>query len=211
MQCIVFFGIQGSGKGTQAELLSRALNYQHINIGDLFREQIARQTPLGMKVCQIVKRGELVSDQLVFELVESALETDYSGIVFDGFPRTRNQAEHLVEHYQVLQVFFLELSEEEAIRRISARRVCPSCGANYNLNSSPPQQENKCDQCHSELIIRNDDKPEAIRKRLNEFYAQTLSLKKYFQDQGVLSVIDAGAPIPQVAEGIKQVVGSLLN
>jgi adenylate kinase len=211
MRCIVFFGIQGSGKGTQAETLSRDLGFQHVNIGDLFREQISRQSPLGKQVGDIVKRGDLVPDELVFDLIDSAVRPDRSGIVFDGFPRTLNQARHLLVHYEVLQVFFLELAEAEAIARISARRVCSSCGANYNLNSNPPRQADVCDQCGSELAIRNDDRPEAIAKRVQEFYTQTLALKDYFAQQGVLSVINASGTISGVGREIRAITDGILN
>ena len=129
MQSFVFLGIQGSGKGTQAELLSERINFQHINIGDLLREQVMKRTELGLKVQDIIGRGDLVPDALVFEIVESSLNPDRKGIVFDGFPRTLVQAQYLVEHFEVLQVFFLELAEDEAIARLSSRRVCPACGA----------------------------------------------------------------------------------
>lgn len=209
MQCIVFFGIQGSGKGTQAELLSRSLNFQHINIGDLFREQVAQQTELGSQVKEIIGRGELVPDDLVFKLVDSALQPGCRGIIFDGFPRTLNQAEYLLEHYQVLRVFFLELDENEAIYRIAARRVCSACGSNYNLNSSKPEKENICDLCGSELVIRKDDRPEAISKRFAEFYTQTLALKEFFAGKDLLTRINAAADVESIAAEIQQVIQDL--
>lgn len=209
MQCFVFFGIQGSGKGTQAELLSASLQFQHINIGDLFREQIARETPLGLQVRKIISRGELVPDELVFEIVDRSLLPDRRGIIFDGFPRTLVQADYLVRHFEVRQVFFLELAEAVAIARISSRRICRSCGQNYNLVSDPPREENVCDACGGELVIRNDDKPEAISRRLKEFYDQTLALKEFFAGRSLLSVVDAGQEIEAVAGEILEIVGSL--
>ncbi|MDD4223452.1 MAG: nucleoside monophosphate kinase [Candidatus Cloacimonetes bacterium] len=211
MQCFVFFGIQGSGKGTQAELLSENLNYQHINIGDLFREQVLRQTDLGLQVQDIISRGELVPDSLVFEIVDSSLLPERQGIVFDGFPRTLVQAEYLVEHFQVRQVFFLELAEAVAIRRISSRRICNACGENYNLESDPPRQDDVCDKCGGELVIRNDDKPEAISRRLTEFYEQTLALKEFFASRDLLSEIDASQDVEEVAAAIRKAIGSLPN
>ncbi|MFO8144510.1 MAG: nucleoside monophosphate kinase [Candidatus Syntrophosphaera sp.] len=206
MQCYVFFGIQGSGKGTQAVLLSEELNFQHVNIGDLFREQVLQKTSLGRKVEDIISNGELVPDELVFEIITRSLLPDREGIVFDGFPRTLLQADYLVRHFEVLQVFFLELSEYEAIKRISSRRICPSCGANYNLISNPPQQENICDECGSELTIRKDDRPEAISKRFREFYEQTLVLKEYFLEKGLLSKIDASPDVATVARSVLEIV-----
>lgn len=209
MQCFVFFGIQGSGKGTQALLLSESLNFQHVNIGDLLREQVVRQTELGLRVQDIIHRGELVPDELVFEIIQQSLLPDREGIVFDGFPRTLNQAEYLVEHFQVLQVFFLELDEKVAIQRISSRRICPDCGANYNLISNKPLRENICDECGGNLTMRKDDRPEAIAKRLKEFYEQTLVLKDFFDYRGLLSRIDAGSDVATVAGSIRSIVDGL--
>ena len=209
MQCYVFFGIQGSGKGTQALLLSEELNFQHVNIGDLLRAQVLQQTELGLQAQDIISRGELVPDELVFEIIARSLLPDRQGIVFDGFPRTVKQAEYLVEHFQVLMAFFLELDEATAIERISSRRICRNCGANYNLISNKPLQEDICDECEGILTIRNDDRPEAISKRLREFYEQTLVLKEFFAQLGRLALIDAGRDIAAVAESIREIVDSL--
>jgi len=209
MQCYVFFGIQGSGKGTQALLLSEELNFQHVNIGDLLRAQVLHQTELGLQAQDIISRGELVPDELVFEIIARSLLPDRQGIVFDGFPRTVKQAEYLVEHFQVLMAFFLELDEATAIERISSRRICRNCGANYNLISNKPLQEDICDECEGILTIRNDDRPEAISKRLREFYEQTLVLKEFFAQLGRLALIDAGRDIAAVAESIREIVDSL--
>ncbi len=209
MQCYVIFGIQGSGKGTQAELLSRDLDFQHVNTGDLFRYQVTHKTDLGNKVTEIISRGELVPDELVFQIVKSSLKEGCKGIVFDGFPRTMNQAKYLVEHFRVMQVFFLELAEEEAIRRISSRRVCSNCGQNFNLITSSPKRENTCDICGGDLMIRNDDKPEAITRRLKEFYEQTIVLKDYFAGLGLLTEINASTDIKTVASDIWKVIDNL--
>ncbi len=211
MQCYVFFGIQGSGKGTQAELLSERLNFQHINIGDLFREQVMKSTELGLQVQDIIRRGDLVPDSLVFEIMDSSLLPGRQGTVFDGFPRTLVQAEYLVEHFEVRQVFFLELAEEVSMIRISSRRICHACGKNYNLVSDPPQRENVCDDCGGALIIRNDDKPEAITRRMKEFYEQTLALKDFFAARGLLSMLDASLGIEAVAAAINAIVDKLAN
>ena len=205
MNCYVFFGIQGSGKGTQAEILSKRLGYQHINMGDLFRAQVAQQTELGQRVQSIITSGALVPDALVFEIIGDSLQPECQGIVFDGFPRTLPQAEHLVQHFTVQKVFFLDLKEAEAIARISSRRVCSGCGADYNLISHPPVLEGICDLCESELTLRRDDRPEAIRKRLQEFYEQTLALKDFFSELGLLVTIEASGDVSSIAEKIWRV------
>jgi adenylate kinase len=208
MKCFAFLGIQGSGKGTQAVQLAEELKYQHINIGDLFRYHIKNKTEIGKKVQQIISRGELVTDEVVFELVSKSTDKNAKGIVFDGFPRTIAQAKYLLEHYDLKRVFYLELSEETAISRISARRVCQDCGENYNLNTQPPHIQGICDECSGKLIIRNDDKPEAIHKRFEEFYEQTMPLKEFFEANHLLTAISGEQPIPEIFKKILSVVSA---
>ncbi len=197
-EVIVFLGIQGSGKGTQAKLLAEETGYQHINIGDLFREQISKGSELGKKVQAIITRGDLVEDELVFELVQSSLSPDCPGIIFDGFPRTLAQAEYLLSHYHVKRVFYLELSEADAIARIEARFICSKCGENYNLISRKPALEGICDTCGGTLKQRADDTGEAIRKRVNEFYMQTFQLKELFSQKADLVELSASLPIMEL-------------
>jgi adenylate kinase len=208
MKCFAFLGIQGSGKGTQAVQLSAELKYQHINIGDLFRYHIKKKTPIGAKVQQIIQRGELVPDEVVFELVKASTDAKAKGIVFDGFPRTIAQAEYLLKHYDLRRVFYLELSEATAVNRISARRVCQNCQENYNLNTQPPKISGICDECGGKLIIRQDDKPEAIHKRFEEFYEQTLPLKDFFKKNGLLSDVSGEQPIAEIFNQILSVTAS---
>ena len=186
LDVIVFLGIQESGKGTQAELLAEKTGFQHINIGDLFREEVHKQTELGKKVQAIIAKGELVQDEMVFELVNASLANNCPGVVFDGFPRTLAQAEFLLNNYNVKRVYYLELSEEEAITRIEARRLCSSCGETYNILSKKPRQEGICDKCGAPLIQRVDDSGEAISERVKAFYEQTFALKEFFAEKGLL-------------------------
>lgn len=200
MQCIVIFGIQGSGKGTQAKLLSEKLGYQHVNIGDLLRDQVARGTELGNVVQSVIARGALVDDDLIFRLIDSSLDKTARGIVFDGFPRTQIQLRHLEEHYTVRKAFYLCLDESEALARIGSRRVCGKCGENYNLLSKLPVKEGICDICAGDLIIREDDRPEAIHKRIVEFQKQTKGLTRHFEKEGTLSRIPAEKSMEEVFE-----------
>jgi len=160
-----------------------------------------------LKVQEIIKRGELVSDEIVFELVKSNEQSGAKGIVFDGFPRTIAQAEYLLNNYKLLRVFYLDLSEDVAIRRISARRVCQVCQENYNLNTQPPIQNDKCDKCGGNLIIRNDDKPEAIHKRFMEFHEQTLPLKQFFIEHKLLVNIKAEGSISDIFDQLLLNIG----
>ncbi len=206
MESIVFLGIQGSGKGTQAKLLSKVLNFQHVNIGDLFRFHIARQTELGTKVKAVIARGELVSDDLVFELIQASISADVKGIVFDGFPRTMLQAKYLTEHYTVRHVVFLKLDESEAMVRMCARRNCPSCHTDYNLISKPPLAEGVCDHCGTALVQREDDTEEAIRQRFKEFYNQTLGLVTFFEERGLLREVSASGTVEEIATKIREAI-----
>lgn len=191
MKCIVIFGIQGSGKGIQAKLLSQKLGYQHINIGDLLRDQISRETEIGKQVHSVISRGELVADELVFHLVDETVDKSAPGIVFDGFPRTRPQVEYLRTHYDVQKAFFLRLEEDVAIARILSRRVCQNCGENYNIISKKPAVDGVCDICGGVVDVRMDDRPEAIQKRVHEFYMQTKKQKLYFAQYGLLKIVSA--------------------
>ncbi|MDD2331568.1 MAG: nucleoside monophosphate kinase [Candidatus Cloacimonetes bacterium] len=203
MKAIVFIGIQGCGKGTQAKLLSEFSGYQHINIGDLLRRQVAAASELGMKVQSIISRGELVPDEVVFEIVSGSLEPGARGIIFDGFPRTREQAEYLIEHYDVIRVYNLELSKQEAISRISARRICQSCGHNFNIISLKPKISGICDACGGELITRPDDTPASIENRINEFYEQTYNLIQFFETKQLLKNVSADQTIEEIFAQLK--------
>jgi adenylate kinase len=157
----------------------------------------------------IIARGDLVSDDLVFDLVNGSLSPSCPGIIFDGFPRTPAQAEFLMANYRVKRVYYLNLSEEDAISRIEARRICSDCGENFNLISRIPKQEGVCDICGGKLKQRADDSGEAIIQRVKEFYAQTYALKEFFANAGVLKTISAAAGIEAIKQEIMQDLSNL--
>jgi adenylate kinase len=198
METIVFLGIQGSGKGTQALLLSQKIHYQHINIGDLLRAQIAAQSDIGKRVKTVIDAGNLVQDDLIFELISSSIDPACPGIIFDGFPRTKVQAEHLLEHFRVKTVILLELTEKIAQIRMGARLNCPNCKATYNKLSKAPKVEMICDECGSKLAQRDDDSPEAIQKRFEEFRLQTFPLIELFEERHLLKRVPANGSIEDI-------------
>jgi len=193
---LVFLGAPGSGKGTQAKILSEKKNFFHISTGDLFREEIAKQSELGKKVKDIISQGKLVSDDIVINVIENKIKTLDKNIIFDGFPRTIEQAEaldNMLEKYNksVDMVLFFEIDEKKIIERISARRSCPKCGKVYNLISQKPKVDNKCDVCNTELIQRDDDKKEVIARRLEVYKEQTSPLISYYRTQNIFNVLNA--------------------
>ena len=136
---IVLIGVQGSGKGTQAEILAEKFGWKHINIGEIFRQNIEQKTALGLEAQSYIDKGELVPDKLVFQLIESVLKNARNGFVLDGFPRNMKQAEYLTEHFRIDKVILLDLSDKAAVNRLTSRRVCENCGAVYNLLFKKPK------------------------------------------------------------------------
>jgi len=186
---ILVFGPPGGGKGTCARYISERLEIQIVATGDMLRSEIERGTELGDKVAKFVMAGSLVPDDIMIEVVAGILDSDKAadGVVFDGFPRTLAQAEMLdkllVQKKRSLDLILeLVISDEIIIDRLSSRRICPECGAIYNLKSLPPKDDGKCDICGTEVIQREDDKPGTIRHRLEVYKKQTEPLLKYFQD-----------------------------
>jgi adenylate kinase len=206
MKNYVLAGGPGSGKGTQAEKLALYLKLPHISTGDIFREIQVQDTELGRRVKKILDEGKLVDDKTVFEVILQKLNSKElkKGFVFDGFPRTIDQAEFLEKHKPVTQCVFINVSDEECMKRMSARLICSSCKANYNILYLKPKNEGRCDKCDSVLAVRSDSTPEAIRKRLDDYHKLTEPLKGYYSKKGVLLEVDGQQAIEKVFKDIKK-------
>ena len=191
MTVVILFGPPGSGKGTQGKILSDELGIPHIATGDIMREAVAKETELGKKVKQYLGSGGLVPDEIVIGIIEERLRQDdtKSGFILDGFPRTIPQAEALDGLFEKLgikeyKVIFIDVPDEEIVKRISGRRTCSSCGRVYNIYFDPPKKDGICDTCGGKLYIREDDTEEKVRKRLKVYRESTLPVLEYYEKKG---------------------------
>jgi len=193
MNNFIFLGPPGAGKGSLAVKVAEDYKIPHISTGDIFRANIKAQTPLGVKVKAIIDSGSLVSDELTFELVKDRLAQDdcKNGYILDGFPRTIPQAEMLEKLVSDVKVVNFEIKDEIVIRRLSTRRVCKACGANFNVLTLPPKVEGVCDKCGGELYQRDDDKQESILHRMDVYREQTEPLINFYKDKGKITNLDA--------------------
>jgi len=204
---LVFLGPPGAGKGTQAKLLSQRMGFLHLSTGDLLREAVKNQTPLGKKAKEYMDRGELVPDELIVQLIEETMPKD-GNVILDGFPRTVNQALALEEMLRVkgekiLKVLFFDVPDEVIVDRLSGRRVCSKCGAVYHVKYNPPKAEGVCDLCGGTLVQRDDDKEEVVRKRLEVYRKQTQPLIEFYQERGIIYKLDAGKGVEELFEEVK--------
>lgn len=213
---LIFLGPPGVGKGTQAKRIAEEYKLLNIATGDLLREAVKKKSPLGRKAEEIMARGELVPDELVFGLVKEQIGMnpkcqDRRGVLLDGFPRNVYQAEILDQYLKEIgekinQVVYFQVSEEEIIQRLSARRVCKSCQANYNLLTQPPKKDNVCDYCGSTLTQRADDRPETIRERLKVYQKETAPLVEYYHKQGLLKEINGVGKVEEIHTLLKKLL-----
>ncbi len=213
---LVFLGPPGAGKGTQAERISERFGLKRITPGDILRKEVEMGTRLGKEAEGYMKRGELVPDDLVLEIIGSELERVGQGFILDGFPRTVTQArglERILESrkWPLHAVIFLDVPDEEIVRRLSARRVCPSCGAIYNMITSPPRNNETCDRCGAHLVRRGDDEPETIRKRLEVYTKETAPLIDYYEKKGLLIRIDGARSLDEVASLIEKALDGIVR
>jgi len=209
---LVFLGPPGAGKGTQAKKLSQEMGLKHISTGDLLREAVKNQTPLGKKAKEFMDRGELVPDELIVALIEEVMPPG-GGVILDGFPRTIAQAEALDKMLsrkgmKLDKALLFDVSDDVVVERLSGRRVCPSCGTVYHIKFNPPKEDQVCDRCGTKLIQREDDKEEVIRNRLDVYRKQTEPLIEYYKDKGILIKLDASKDIQEVYRELKRVLAS---
>ena len=203
----IFLGPPGAGKGSLAVKVAEDYKIPHISTGDIFRANIKAQTPLGVKVKAIIDSGSLVSDDLTFELVKDRLAQDdcKNGFILDGFPRTIPQADLLAGLVPDTAVVNFQIKDEIVIKRLSTRRVCKACGANYNVLTLPPKKEGVCDKCGGEIIQRDDDKQESILHRMDVYREQTEPLIKYYTEKGKIQNFDASIETSELLEEFKKV------
>lgn len=213
---IILMGPPGAGKGTQAELIKREYPIPHISTGDMFREAVSNGTELGLEAKKYMDEGKLVPDEVTIGIVKERLAQDdcKEGFLLDGFPRTTVQAEALDEVLSQLgktieAAINITVPDEILIERVANRVSCKSCKAVYNLKFNPPKEAGKCDKCGGELIQRDDDKEETIRKRLEVYNEQTNPVLEYYENKGILHVLDGYRETSAVFSDIKQLLESL--
>ena len=207
-------GAPGAGKGTQAKMIAEQYGIPHVSTGDIFRMNIKNGTELGKEAKTYMDKGELVPDELTVRILldRVAQEDCKNGYVLDGFPRTIPQAEVLDAELTKLgdaidYAINVDVPDENIVRRMSGRRACVSCGATYHIVHIPPKKEGICDKCGAELILRDDDKEETVKNRLNIYHAQTQPLIDFYTNKGVLKTVDGTVDSAEVFAAIKAILG----
>ena len=208
---LILLGAPGAGKGTQAELLVKQLSIPAISTGNMLREAIANGTELGKQVKKIMDEGSLVPDGVILDIVAERVSREdcAKGFILDGVPRTLAQAEALeARGVRIDHVVSIEIDDSVIEGRMTGRRVCSACGASYHVVANPPKTEGVCDSCGGELIIRKDDAPETVRKRLEVYHAQTEVLMDYYGKQGKVRHIKGDQSIEGANEDILKAIGA---
>jgi adenylate kinase len=203
---VTMLGAPGAGKGTQADILSEEMSLPHVASGDLFRQALEEKTELGLRAKSYMEKGELVPDDVTIEMILGRIDqTDCaSGCILDGFPRTLQQArgldKALKERGKAMdKAIYIEVPNEELVRRLSGRWLCRACQTPYHITNSPPKTPGECDKCGGELYQRSDDKEETVRQRLNVFLAQTIPILDYYEKRGKLTKVRGNQGIQEVA------------
>ena len=211
---IVMLGAPGAGKGTQAKMIAEKYRIPHISTGDIFRANIKNGTELGKQAKEYMDKGQLVPDELTVKILldRVAQEDCKNGYVLDGFPRTIPQAEVLDKALTELgdhidYAIDVNVPDENIIKRMSGRRACLTCGATYHIEHVPPKKEGICDACGNELVLRDDDKPETVKNRLDVYHKQTQPLIDYYTEKNILKTVDGTADMMDVFGAITSILG----
>ncbi len=206
---LVFLGPPACGKGTQSAILVQKYGYYHLSTGDLLRKEVATGSELGQSIKRTIDKGALVSSEIVNELLKKDVENHRQmSILFDGYPRKLDHIEFLdavVKENKgaIKRVFYFDVDADELLQRVLNRVTCNACGTVYNLQTNPPKEDGVCDSCGSlELVRRSDDTEEVLKNRIQSFFEETASLRGFYQKRGILTVIDARAPVEMVTEQI---------
>ena len=211
---IIMLGAPGAGKGTQAKQIAAKYEIPHISTGDIFRANIKNGTELGKKAKEYMDQGMLVPDELTCDLVMDRIEQDdcERGFVLDGFPRTIPQAEALTNALTKINqsmdyAIDVDVPDENIVNRMSGRRACLNCGATYHIVFNPTKVEGVCDTCGNETVLRDDDKPETVQKRLTVYHDQTQPLIDYYRNMNILKSVDGTKPRDEVFSDIVAILG----
>lgn len=199
---LIILGPQGSGKGTQADLLSKHFNVPHIDGGQLLRNEIAQKTDIGKKIAAPMKRGELIPSEIMDDIIRNRIDQPdcEKGFIFDGYPRQLEEAEFLDSITEIEAVIILDIPDELAVRRLAARRICVGC--TVPLYGAPQDIKKPCGDCGGKLEQRADDQPEAVKRRLELYHAQTEPLIEYYRPRGIVHVVDGSKGIQPVFKNL---------
>ena len=211
---IIMLGAPGAGKGTQAKKIAEKYEIPHISTGDIFRANIKNGTELGMKAKEYMDKGALVPDELTCDLVMDRISQEdcKNGFVLDGFPRTIPQAKALDSALEKINekmdfAVDVDVPDENIVNRMGGRRACLNCGATYHIVFNPTKSEGICDTCGKQTVLREDDKPETVQKRLHVYHEQTQPLLDYYKEQNILKSVDGTKPMDEVFSDIVAILG----
>lgn len=207
---LILLGAPGAGKGTQAEIIAARLNIPTISTGNILREAIKNGTQTGLKAKSFMDKGMLVPDDVVIGIVRERLARPdcANGYILDGMPRTIPQAQALVDQgVEIDRVVSIEIADAVIEQRMTGRRVCGACGASYHVVANPPKTEGICNACGSALVVRDDDKPETVRHRLEVYHAETEALKGFYENLGKLRLVNGDQPIEDATRDIMAALG----
>ncbi|MBQ2658468.1 MAG: adenylate kinase [Erysipelotrichaceae bacterium] len=213
---LLIIGAPGAGKGTVSDRIINDYELVHVSTGDMLREAVKNGTPVGLQAQGYMNRGELVPDEVIHDIIVERLSRDDvdAGFLFDGYPRTKNQAIDLDEILKQLDkkvdcVIDLDIDDEDLIKRITGRRLCPDCGEIYNIYFNPSKVEGICDKCGGTLIQRKDDNPDSLKVRLEEYHKNTQPVIEYYEEMDIVRHVDASMSKDEVYDSVKDILEGL--